>query len=212
VIFDLDDVNVQLRARGQLVRKLGKNGEQGDKGWIDHEQTIRSLPSHLTSGKTTGYLDVIPTKEGFDHIALFSPANSGTPRFLTSGNWEVTSGIKGIDTKKGIVYFEAANPSSIGRHLYSVPLPTDISSTAVDPTLLTDTSTPSYYSSDFSPGAGFYVLNYRGPNVPWQKIVQAGNSTFNHILTLNEALLNATIEYETATVSYTTIISDGYGK
>jgi dipeptidyl aminopeptidase len=36
VIFNLDDVNVQSRARGQLVRKLGKNGEQGDKGWIDH--------------------------------------------------------------------------------------------------------------------------------------------------------------------------------
>jgi len=36
VLFDLDDVNVQSRARGQLVRKLGKHGEQGDSGWIDH--------------------------------------------------------------------------------------------------------------------------------------------------------------------------------
>jgi dipeptidyl aminopeptidase len=67
------------------------------------EQDIRPLPSNLTLGGTTGYLDVVPTKEGFDHIALFSPANSGTPHFLTSGNWEVTGGIKGVDTKKGLV-------------------------------------------------------------------------------------------------------------
>ena len=46
---------------------------------------------------------MIPTKDGFDHIALFSPANNGTPHFLTSGNWEVTGGIKGIDIKKGLV-------------------------------------------------------------------------------------------------------------
>jgi dipeptidyl aminopeptidase B len=36
VLFNLDDANVQSRARGHLVRKLGKNGEQGDNGWIDH--------------------------------------------------------------------------------------------------------------------------------------------------------------------------------
>lgn len=35
VLFDLNDVNVQSRARGTVVRKLGKHGEQGDDGWID---------------------------------------------------------------------------------------------------------------------------------------------------------------------------------
>ena len=54
-------------------------------------------------GQTTGYLDIVPSKEGFDHIVLFSPASSGTPHFLTTGNWEVTDSIKGIDTEKGVV-------------------------------------------------------------------------------------------------------------
>jgi dipeptidyl aminopeptidase len=36
VLFNLDDMDVQSRARGQVVRKLGKNGEEGDSGWIDH--------------------------------------------------------------------------------------------------------------------------------------------------------------------------------
>jgi dipeptidyl aminopeptidase len=35
---------------------------------------------------------------------------------------------------------------------------------------------------------------------------------FNHILTLNGALINRTSEYEAATVTYSTIISDGYGE
>ena len=36
IFFDLDLVNVQSRARGKAVRKLGKHGEEGDDGWIDY--------------------------------------------------------------------------------------------------------------------------------------------------------------------------------
>lgn len=49
------------------------------------------------------YLDIVPTSEGYNHIALFSPANSTTPRFLTSGPWEVTSGILAVDVSRGLV-------------------------------------------------------------------------------------------------------------
>lgn len=46
VLFNLDDVNVQSRARGQLVRKLGENGEHGDEGWIDHVSILRPKYFH----------------------------------------------------------------------------------------------------------------------------------------------------------------------
>lgn len=37
VLFDLSEANlVAARKQGKVVRKLGKNGEQGDDGWIDH--------------------------------------------------------------------------------------------------------------------------------------------------------------------------------
>ena len=36
VLFALNDINVQARARGKVVRKLGKHGEEGDDGWIDY--------------------------------------------------------------------------------------------------------------------------------------------------------------------------------
>jgi dipeptidyl aminopeptidase len=44
VLFDLDNVNLDSRAHGQVVRKLGQKGEEGDNGWIDHVNTA-ALPS-----------------------------------------------------------------------------------------------------------------------------------------------------------------------
>ena len=39
ILFELDSSN-QFRHRGKVVRKLGKHGEQGDDGWIDHVSVI----------------------------------------------------------------------------------------------------------------------------------------------------------------------------
>ncbi|KAG6828503.1 hypothetical protein H0H92_007779 [Tricholoma furcatifolium] len=208
VLFDLEDP--ALGSQGRVVRKLGKEGEQGDNGWIDSDQTIRPLPANLTAGGAGAYLDIIPNKEGYNHIALFSPASSGTPHFLTTGNWEVTGRIKGVDVQKGVVYFESANPSSIERHVYSTSLPTELPFQATTATALTDVTKPSFYSTSFSPGAGYYLLNYQGPSIPWQKIVQLGNTSFEHLLTNNDLLANRTMEYEAPTVVHSTIISDGY--
>lgn len=209
VLFDLDAKDEDSRSFGSVVRKLGQDGEEGDDGWIDNKQTIHPLPSGLTGGHN-GYLDVVPNPDGYNHIALFSPASSDTPRFLTSGKWEVSSGIKAIDRTKGLVYFEAAWPTSTERHVYSVPLPSISSSDAAGPTALTDIKKPSYYSSSFSPQAGFYLLSYRGPNTPWQKVFQIGNNSFEYVLTTNERLANVTRQFEAPTVVHSTIKSDGY--
>ncbi|KAG6889758.1 hypothetical protein C0995_014685 [Termitomyces sp. Mi166 len=197
VLFDMNN-SLASWSQGKVVRKLGQKGEEGDRGWIDNDQTIRPLPANWTVGGAGAYLDIVPTPEGYNHIALFSPASSGVPRFLTSGSWEVTGGIKGIDVEKAMVYLEAANPSSIERHVYSVPLPKDLTFKTIEPTALTDSTKPAFYSTSFSPGAGYYLLNYQGPTIPWQKIIQ------------NEWLTNVTMEYEAPTIVRSTIVSDGY--
>ncbi|KAF7303130.1 hypothetical protein MKEN_01276700 [Mycena kentingensis (nom. inval.)] len=213
-------VSMAQRERGVVVRKLGKDGEEGDDGWIDNFQNIYALPAALVSSLSSGtvgaaYLDVVPTKEGYNHLALFSPPTSSKPIWLTSGDWEVTKGVKGIDVAKGIVYLEAANPISTARHLYSVALPSlNLASkemTAVpDMKALTDTSEPAHYSASFSPQAGFYLLSYNGPGIPNQKVVKTDDSKFEHILTTNAKLANVTEEYENPTVLYSTIEVDGY--
>lgn len=66
-------------------------------------QRVYPVPSSLSPQGQSSYLDIVPTKEGYNHIALFSPASNSTPRFLTSGNWEVTGGILAIDSNRSLV-------------------------------------------------------------------------------------------------------------
>jgi dipeptidyl aminopeptidase len=135
-------------------------------------------------------------------------------------------------------YFQAANPSSIDRNIFSIPLPldsnlkfTDASPTpAPTPLALTDTSTLARYSASFSPKAGFYLLSYDGPNVPWQRVIKTNDTSAcrpereDSILTKRDLLgfdfvvndntpLNVTWnDFETPIIKYTTIESDGYGE
>ncbi|TFK19411.1 dipeptidyl-peptidase [Coprinopsis marcescibilis] len=213
VLFELEG-DAGQRATGKVVRKLGKNGEQGDDGWIDADQAIYPLRSQDPDAHSA-YLDIVPNSDGFNHIALFSPATSETPLWLTTGNWEVTGTIRGVDLERRLVYFVAAKPSSIERHLYSVELPVSVFKTKTlaptdDPKALTDTTKLGYHSASFSPQAGFYLLSYSGPNVPWQRVIQVGNTTFDYLLTSNERLQNVTKEYEAPIVTYSTISYEGY--
>lgn len=57
----------------------------------------------VASVGATAYLDILPNKEGYNHIALFSPADSSIPRWLTTGEWEVTGKILRVDHVKGLV-------------------------------------------------------------------------------------------------------------
>jgi len=195
----------------------------------------------------------VPTPEGYNHIALFNPVDSSTPRFLTTGDWEVTDGILGVDPLRGLMctvlfphhddqtdclfeipdsYFRAASPTSIERNIYSVHVPIDAHSTAVErPVALTDTSVASYYSASFSPNAGFYLLSYEGPDVPFQKLIKVGDesgwnraslalgfyscmscSASARLLVANTALNKTVHMYESPTVVHSTIESEGYGE
>ena len=42
ILFDLSEANLAARTQGKAVRKLGKNGEQGDDGWIEHVRAAAS--------------------------------------------------------------------------------------------------------------------------------------------------------------------------
>jgi Dipeptidyl peptidase IV (DPP IV) N-terminal region len=53
--------------------------------------------------KFGGYLDIVPTPEGYDHIALFPRANSTEPFWVTRGEWEVVGPIEGVDEEMGLV-------------------------------------------------------------------------------------------------------------
>ncbi|KAG8884962.1 hypothetical protein FRB97_002790 [Tulasnella sp. 331] len=210
ILFDLASSSF-VGGKGRVVRKLGTTGEQGDDGWIDSARTI--YPVSTEPGQPAAYLDIVPTKEGYNHIALYSPADSSTPHWLTSGEWEVVDGIKAVDRARGLVYFVSTQTSSIERHVYSVQLPSSLAVLPVPPqapVALTDNTQSAWFTVDFSPQAGYYSLGYQGPNVPWQKVISVDNHTFEYQLTNNQAL-NATVaEYQAPIITRTTFESDGY--
>lgn len=197
--------------RGSVVRKLGKSGEEGDDGWIENVSvpnrlhdvvpfaelvtlSWQSLSTVPVKGTFGGYLDIVPTSEGYNHVAYFPTINTSNPVFLSSGPWEVSNGISGIDEERGVVYFLAATPST-ERHLYQSELPTreEIENGTFEPrlTVLTSTERPGYHFASFSPKAGFYVLDYRGPDIPHQTLVtvgKPGGSQMCHQLSLMDGL------------------------
>ncbi|AGO11330.1 AaceriACR073Cp [[Ashbya] aceris (nom. inval.)] len=140
--------------------------ESANGGWWEVGRTVMYIPRNDTNDRANdGYVDVIPVN-GYNHLAYFSPPSASTPTILTSGNWEVVDGPVAFDLDTNDVFFIATKKSSMERHLYYVNLfqPNDIQE-------VTDTSKEGVYDVSFSEGSRFLVLTYRGPGVPYQKLV-----------------------------------------
>ncbi|KZT59115.1 dipeptidyl aminopeptidase [Calocera cornea HHB12733] len=209
---------------GTVVRTLGGDGgEWNDGGWIDAEQRILPLSTHGLEGyPPTAYIDILPNSKGFNHLCLFTSADSRRPRFLTDGDWEVTGEAIKVDATRGLVYFQAAGPgaASTQRYIYSVYLPNADALAALTeeggmelafniPTALTDVGKPGYWSASFSPKAGFYVLSYQGPDVPWQEMRKTSDPDWSIMLENNPKLNQTLQEYHMPTLIYSTITIDG---
>lgn len=92
----------------------------------------------------------------------------------------------------GCRYYTAAYPS-IDRHLYAQTIPSgsDLADFKPDAQAMSDVSLPGYYGVSFSPGARYYVLSYRGPKVPWQRLREVAQTNgklicFLHTIRLSE--------------------------
>lgn len=145
----------------EVVRENPANG-----GWWEITHNTLYIPKNKTHGRENdGYLDVMPI-DGYNHLVYYSPANSTTPKILTRGEWEVTDGAAAFDYETNTVYFIATKKSSTERHLYGVDLNKPDKLFEV-----TDTSENAVYDATFSAGSRFALVSYRGPGIPYQKIV-----------------------------------------
>ncbi|KAF7519967.1 hypothetical protein G7054_g12923 [Neopestalotiopsis clavispora] len=179
---------------------------QIDGGWFEISQDTRYIPADPSNGRPEdGYIDTVVYGNG-DHLAYFTPLDNPDPVMLTSGKWEVDGGPQAVDLKNNLVYFRATKESSIQRHIYSVKLDgTDLKS-------ITDTSKEGYYSASFSSNAGYVLLSYQGPSIPWQKVLSTpGNQvSYNHLIEENKDLAAKAQKYELPLLEYGTIHVDGF--
>lgn len=177
-----------------------------DGGWFEVSEYTRFVPSDPANGRPhDGYIDTV-IHENYDHLAYFSPLDNPEPKLLTSGPWEVVDAPSAIDLQNNLIYFVATKESPIQRQVYSVKL----DGTDLKP--LSDTSKEGYYSVSFSTGAGYALLSYRGPNIPWQKVISTPSNPdhFDHEVENNEDLAKFVSAHELPIEIYSTVTIDGY--
>ena len=192
------------RRTGNIVRTEDVNAIDG--GWFEVSEETRFIPGDPGNGRNhDGYIDTI-IHEGYDHLAYFTPLDNPEPIILTSGKWEVVKAPSAVDLNENLVYFVATKESSIQRHVYSVRL----DGSNLQP--ITDISKEGYYDVSFSNKAGYALLSYQGPNIPWQRIISTPSITdqFEDHIEDNRALSKLASEHELPLYVYQTVMIDGY--
>lgn len=195
-------VDVLIRT-GKTVRT--QNVTELDGGWFEVSQNTRYIPADPLRGRPQdGYIDMV-IYENNDHLGYFSPLDNPSPVMLTSGNWEVVSA-PSVDLTNNLVYFVATKESPIQRHVYSVKL----DGTELNP--LTDTSKEGYYGISFSSGLSYALLNYDGPDIPWQRVISTPSNaeSYEDIIEENEDLADMAKKHELPIKLYSTVTIDGY--
>lgn len=195
-------VDVATRT-GKTVRSVDVGKLDG--GWFEISQNTRYIPPDPANQRpNAGYVDTVIYDDG-DHLAYFSPLDNPEPTMLTQGNWEVDSAPSAVDLKNNLVYFIGTKESPTQRHIYTVKL----DGTDLKP--MTETSQEAYYSASFSSGAGYALLNYQGPKIPWQKVVSTPSNSekYEHVVETNKDLADRAKKYELPIKIYGTISVDG---
>ncbi|KAL6247585.1 hypothetical protein RBB50_005931 [Rhinocladiella similis] len=196
-------VDVTTRT-GQTVRTVDLNDVDG--GWIEPTQSTKYVPADLSSGRPEdGYVDIVISEDS-THLAYFTPLNSSIPIMLTNGHWEVDGGPSAVDLKNNLVYFVAAKEAPTQRHVYSVKLDgTDMKS-------LVPSDEAAYWTTSFSSGAGYVLLTYQGPSIPYQKVVSTpvNAEKIDQKLEDNKALAQMASAHELPHQIFQNVTIDGY--
>lgn len=177
----------------------------GTDGWLENLQAISYVGSLGASNSTrsgsgakrcngTYYVD-LSDESGWNHIYLY-PVNGGKPIQLTEGEWEVTA-VLSIDAPAGLIYYAATTHHSTERHVYVV----NWRDGSITP--LVDDEVDAYWSASFSSEGGYYILNYLGPDVPYQELYSTNDtSTPIRVVEDNAAFYERIAEYALPNVTY----------
>lgn len=196
-------VDVATRT-GKTVRTT--DVEKLDGGWLEISHTTTYIPADPENGRPLdGYIDTV-IHDNNDHLAYFTPLDNPEPIMLTSGDWEVVDAPSSVDLKKNLVYFVSTKESSIQRQVYSVKLD------GTDLQAITDTSRAGYYAASFSSGSGYALVNYDGPNIPWQKVISTPSNPdhYERVVEENKNLADMAQKHELPIEIYSTVNVDGY--
>lgn len=198
-------VLMDVKARtGKTVRT--ENVAELDGGWFEVSQKTTFIPADPANGRENdGYIDTV-IHEGYDHIGYFTPLTAEEPILLTKGEWEVVEAPSRVDLKNNLVYYISTEKSSIERHAYVVAL------NGTGKREVLEDSGSAYYDASFSTGGSYALMSYKGPGIPWQKIIStpSNKDKYEKVLEENKALEKMVQKHELPILKYETIDVDGF--
>ncbi|KAI8098851.1 dipeptidyl peptidase IV N-terminal region-domain-containing protein [Halteromyces radiatus] len=213
-VQDHELTNLVSLASGKLMQTkvdTVREYKPTDGGWIDVGQSMVYLPSNKHENDIQ-YSDLADNEDGYSHLAIVTIDKRGqhkvSTKWLTSGDWEVVAGSIVVDKVRQLVHFISTERSFLERHLYTVSLKDeDPASTKICLTCSEDPDEHAYYSVNFSPKAGYYILNYLGPDIPRTVVRKVDNSSFEAVLNDNADLRRLLDDYQLPRIRMSTVKS-----
>lgn len=181
-------VSTEVDAKTQHIRT-----DRAANSWFEVTNNAVFVPKNETLGRfADGYIDLI-VHDGFNHLAYFTPPQNPHGKLLTKGQWEVLS--NRVDFQTNEVIFTATLELSVERHFYSVNLVESLSATTVaEPRKLTNGT--SWYRGSLSSGSRFLLLNYLGPDVPAQTLVDLHTMATVKVIETNMDVRDSVAKFE----------------
>ncbi|XP_051556799.1 dipeptidyl aminopeptidase-like protein 6b isoform X1 [Myxocyprinus asiaticus] len=145
----------------------------------------------------------------FFHISMStSQPNSSTDTLqsLTSGDWDVTQ-ILAYNEDTKLVYFLSTEDNATRRHLYGAE-----TTGSFNRRCLSCEFNCGYISGSFSPDANYFLLNCKGPGVPYSAVYSTTDGQYNKLLDVetNEELNTRVNNTQMPKVEYKKISIDDY--
>lgn len=167
-------------------------------GWLENTLSIQFVGKLKGSCNRTYYVDV-SDHTGWMHIYLYpvdtaDTADAGKEIALTKGDWEVREILK-VDTNRQLVYYTATKRHSTESHIYSVSYKTRKTVALVD-------EAPAVWSASFSSEAGYHILSYQGPDVPYQELYSVNSTKPIKTLVDNADFYNQIDEYSLPNITF----------
>lgn len=187
-VRDVYLVSTEVDAKTQHIRT-----DRAANSWFEVTNNAVFVPKNESLGRfADGYIDLI-VHDGFNHLAYFTPPQNPHGKLLTKGQWEVLS--NRVDFQTNEVVFTATLELSVERHFYSVNLVESLSATTVaEPKKLTNGT--SWYRGSLSSGSRFLLLNYLGPDVPAQTLVDLHTMDTVKVIETNMDVRDSVAKFE----------------
>lgn len=151
-----------------------------DKYYVDIEKEQLTF---LADGK---HFINMSERDGFNHIYLYD-LNGKLIKQITKGNWEVTD-FYGIDQKKGLIYYQAAETSPSQREVYVIGL-NGKNKRKISTLSGMNSAT---FSTDFS----YYILSHQNAKSPLNVSLHTNNGQLVRNLEDNAKAKNIASEYQ----------------